>query len=465
MTRVASNLPPQLTPFIGREAEVRDLTDLLADPACRLLTLVGPGGVGKTRLALEVATRQQPDYADGTCFVALQHINTPECLSETIADAIQFPLSGTGEPQVQILSALRDKHLLLVLDNFEHLLVAVDLLTAILSAAPEVQVLVTSREVLNVQEEWLYPLAGMDVPARDDERDIASYSAVQLFVERARRVCRDFALSSQQVAVVHICQLVGGMPLALELAAGWTTTLPCDRIAVEIARNLDFLATRLRNIPERHRSMRAVFDQTWQLLTPQERNVFQRLSVFRGGFRQEAATVVAGATLATLAALVDKSLLRCTPDGRYQIHELLRQFASEQLSLLPNEVVRVHDAHCDYYADFLEAQWSEMAGFQMAAVAIAETELENIREAWQWAVANTRLECIYKTAFKLFNLCVAKIGTAKRLVRWTRHWRCCIPCRLAICKNKRWPSCWFSKAGSICGLAGLSKPKQPLSRV
>ena len=179
------------------------------------------------------------------------------------------------------------------------------------------------------------------------------YSAVQLFVERAGRVRRDFLLAEEQEAVIRICQLVAGLPLALELAASWTKSLRCEVIAAEIQRNLDFLTTSLRNVPDRQRSMRAVFDHSWQLLSEAERNVFKRLAVFRGGFRRVAAEQVARATLQILTSLVDKSLLRWEPDGRYQIHELLRQYAAEHLVLSPNDIAQVYDRHCAYYANFL----------------------------------------------------------------------------------------------------------------
>src|SRR3712207_1580304 len=333
-------LPPQPTTFVGREAEVAALTRLLAEPDCRLVTIVGPGGIGKTRLALQVAARAAPAYADGVAFAPLQDVPTAELLVGALAEAVGCPLSGRDEPQDQLLAYLRDRELLLLLDNAEHLLDGAEFVGELLAAAPRLQLLVTSREALNLQEEWRYPLAGLEVPAVGQGRGVEACSAVALFVERARRVRRDFALEAEREGVVRICRLVGGLPLALELAAAWARTLPCAAIAEEIAGNLALLATSARNVPERHRSVRAAFDQSWQHLSWEERAVYARLAVFHGGFRRAAAERVAGATLPVLATLLDKSLVRYEADGRYHLHELLGEYAAEQLAASPGEVGR-----------------------------------------------------------------------------------------------------------------------------
>jgi predicted ATPase/DNA-binding NarL/FixJ family response regulator len=411
------HLPRQPTPFIGRAEEVAQIKALLADPACCLLTLVGPGGIGKTRLAIQVGLAMPASFRHGIYFVSLQSIYSTEFLLSTMADTLGFSLRGLDDPQVLLLNYLHDKEMLLILDNFEQLLAptfpaegGVALLTSILETAPAVKLLVTSREVLNLQEEWLYPLQGLAFPPSiltslhvgEEE----AYNAVQLFVERARRVRRDFSLSDEQAGVVQICQLVKGMPLALELAASWTKTFQCQVIAAEIQRNLDFLTTKLRNIPERQRSMRAVFDHSWQLLTEEERHVFKRLSVFRDGFRRQAAEQVARATLPILTNLVDKSLLRWEADGRYQIHELLRQYAAEHLVLSPDDVAHVYDRHCAYYADFLHRRQEDIVGArQREVIREIAAELDNIQAAWQWAVQQADPIQIQKAAFSFFMVC------------------------------------------------------------
>lgn len=401
------NLPQQPTPFIGRQEELAEIAVLLAEPTCRLLTLLGPGGAGKTRLAIQAAGQMVADFAHGISFVPLQSVETTDFLITAITDAVHAPLSGPEAPRRQLLNYLSDQEMLLVLDNFEQLLSPAvggpELVSEILETAPAVKLLATSRELLNLQYEWLYPVPGLPVPQNDHlDLNLEAYSAVQLFSERAGRVRRDFSLAEEQADVIHICRLVEGMPLALELAAAWTKTLSCAEIAAEIQRNIDFLTSSRRDVPDRQRSMRAIFEQSWQLLSRHERDVFQRLSVFRGSFDRRAAERIAGASLAVLATLVDKSLLRAEPGGRYQIHELLHQYAAERLVKSPHDVARVYDHHCSYYADFLAERADDVLRVrQREALAEIKAELENIRAAWQWAIELANIEAIQKMAGSL----------------------------------------------------------------
>ncbi|MBZ0293940.1 MAG: NACHT domain-containing protein, partial [Anaerolineae bacterium] len=312
----------QAAGFIGRQREIREISAILFRDGCRLLTLQGPGGSGKTSLAEEVARQTATHFQDGAEVVYLQSIRTPDFLASTIADAIQAPLGGQEAPAVQLLRFLQPRHLLLVLDNFEHLMVGVDLLSEILTQAPGVKLLVTSREILNLRDEWLYPVGGMAIPPEDSD-DAESFDSVQLFAWYARRMRHNFALSAEIDAVARIARALQGMPLALELASSWIKTLTCAQIADEIQHNTDLLQSNLRDFPERHRSMRAVFNQSWQQLTEQEQQVFQRLSIFSGSFQLDAAQAITDASLPTLSSLVDKSLLRREADGRYQVHEQL----------------------------------------------------------------------------------------------------------------------------------------------
>ncbi|MBI1256409.1 MAG: tetratricopeptide repeat protein [Chloroflexi bacterium] len=392
---VVHNLPHAAAPFVNRVREIAEITQRLTSPDCHLLTLVGPGGIGKTRLAIQVAASCTDLFDDGVYFVPLQPLDSPEFIISAIADNIHFSFSSGVDPQQQLFQYVREKALLLVLDNFEHLLDGAELLAAILSAAPSVKLLVTSREILKLQEEWRYPVYGLHYPETDYAEDPETFSAVQLFMERVRQVGGDLSLADETAAVVRICQLVEGMPLALELAAVWTKALASDEIAAEIQRNLDFLSTSLRNVPQRHQSMQAVFEQTWRRLSDEEQHLFSALSVFRGGFRREAAAAVAKVSMRVLSDLVDKSLLTRAPDGRYQIHELLRQYAQARLETNSDDSVRVHDWHADYYTGFLHEREQDLNGGRQRDAALEiEAELENIRAAWSWAIEHSRIEYI-----------------------------------------------------------------------
>jgi predicted ATPase/DNA-binding CsgD family transcriptional regulator len=389
---------PSANFLIGREAEVREIHALLTDSACHLVTLVGPGGIGKTTLAIHLVANLRAVFPGGVAFVPLQAVQTPDFIAPAIADAIGLTLAGTGEPLAQVCQYLHDKAYLVVLDNLEHLLAGLDILTTLLHRAPACKLLVTSREALSLREEWLYSVPGLAYPQATAADAPADYAAIQLFADRARRVRRDFALADEYAGVVRICQLVEGMPLALELAATWTKTLRCDRIAAEIEQNLDFLSTRLRDLPERHHSIKAVFERSWALLSEGEQTIFTRLSVFRGGFDDLAAAQCAGASLAQLAALADKSLLRWEAGGRYQIHELLRQYGEEKLAANPDELTLARDAHCRYYTDFLYVRQHDMfGGRQREATAEIEAEIDNIRFAWQWALESYNVEAILRS--------------------------------------------------------------------
>lgn len=396
------NLPHAAAPFVNRVSEIGEINRQLTNPGCRLLTLVGPGGIGKTRLAMRVAGDCAEQFDDGVYFVPLQPLDSPEFIVSAIADAIRFSFSPGGNSQQQLLQYLREKTILLVLDNFEHLLDGAELLTRILEAAPSIKCLVTSREVLNLQEEWRYSVSGLHYPETDDADQAGAFSAVQLFVERARQVRGDLSLADEHAAVIRVCRLVEGMPLALELAAVWAKALRTDDIAAEIQRDIDFLSTSLRNVPERHQSMQAVFEQTWRRLSGEEQRVFKALSVFSGGFRREAAEAVVGVSIRVLSDLVDKSLLTREPDGRYQIHELLRQYGRTRLEAAAEEATYVHNSHASYFARFLYEREHDFNGMRQREIASEiEAEIDNIRIAWSWAVEHSRIEVIDHSEYTL----------------------------------------------------------------
>ncbi len=390
------NLPPQPTPFIGRESELLELARLLEQPECRLITLAGVGGSGKTRIALQAATEQLGAFSDGVYFVSLAPVQSSDLLLSAIAAALGFSFAGQKDERTQLLAELRDKEMLLVLDNFEHLLNTVELLAELLQRAPGVKVLATSRARLNLQGEWVLSIEGLPFPNEQklDVGDIESYAAIQLFLQSARRSNTSFVPDvTDWPAIARICKLVGGLPLAIELAAAWSPVLSSAEIAGEIAASVDFLATRLRDVPRRQHSMRAVFDHSWDLLLQEERGLSMRLSVFRGGFRREAAEQVAGATLPLLSALVAKSFLRRNPLGRYEVHDLLRQYTQAKLQEVPGASDETQDRHAGYYARFVQQREEHLRGEgQHSAIVEISDEIENVREAWRWSIEREKIE-------------------------------------------------------------------------
>lgn len=427
-TPTRDNLPVQTTPFVGREAELTELAKLLGDPATRLITILGSGGMGKTRLALETAATHQSGFIDRAYFVPLAPLTDPELIVSAVAGSVGFQFYEGGSPKQQLLDFFQAKSMLLIFDNFEHLLAGAPLVSDILQTAPNAKIIATSRERLNLHEETLFRIEGMDFPDWETPEDAAEYSAVKLFLQSARRVLPSFALTADDLKyLARICRQVQGMPLGILLAAAWVDNLSLAEISDEIARSLDFLETEARNVPTRQRSIRAAFDYSWNLLNAAERAVFSQLSVFRGGCTREAAQTVTGASLKTLAALVNKSLLRRDPNGRYDMHELLRQYAAAKLTEAPGALDEVCDRHCAYFADFMKRQESRLKSpEELDAIRTIEADFDNVRIAWDCAVDGLDLDALdkawqslclfgwYKTDFQEQHLAFTKAAAALR---------------------------------------------------
>lgn len=401
------NLPPQATPFVGRQAELAEITHRLrADPDCRLLTLAGPGGIGKTRLAIQAAQDCLNDFADGVWFVALAPLTSPQQIVAAIAQAAGLIFHAPADPRTQLIDYLREKHLLLIIDNSEHLLGGLDVLGDVLAAAPRVKLLVTSRERLHLQWEWLLEIQGLDYPAAVDDPDAAQSSAVQLFLQTARRVASHFSFAEERAPVIRICQLVDGMPLGIELAAAWVRVLACQDIAQQIERNLDLLETSAPDRPARQRSLRAAFEYSWHLLTTEEQFAFKKLAVFQGGFRREAAEKVAGAPLSLLFTLLDKSLLRRSPSGRFDMHAVLRQYVAEKLAqgidqVDASGVVQVTQTRlAQYYLGFARQHRADYAALDEEWVNL-RTGLQLAHDQAMWQTVLAYAESLQAASFAL----------------------------------------------------------------
>ncbi|MCW5848785.1 MAG: tetratricopeptide repeat protein [Anaerolineae bacterium] len=382
------SLPPRSAlPFVDRNEDQAVIIQHLANPDCRLLTLLGPGGIGKTRLAVHSA-RQLGGFPDGVFFVPLEALRNSNLVTSSIIDAVEIRLHGQEDPTAQLIDYLCDKSLLLILDGFEQVLEAAEAIDQIIQNCSTVKILVTSRERLNLIQEWVFEVQGLPLPD-DKGLGLERSAAGQLFLQRAQQAQLSFTLTdAERPHIARICYLVGGMPLGIELAAAWVRTLPCREIAQEVERNLDFLNTSVRNVPERHRSLRAVFEYSWNALSEEERATFRRLAVFRGGFDRDAAATVVGASLSVLASLTDQSLLHMLPSGRYRRSPILWQFAYEKLVEEPEEQEEYHTRHCGYYALFLQRLESALKGpKQQGALAKIAVESENIRTAALWAMA------------------------------------------------------------------------------
>lgn len=409
------NLPFQPTPFIGRASDLAKLDELISDPDIRLVTVVGPGGIGKTRLAIAAGEHQlkkDTSFLDGVIFISLAPLDSPDQIIPTMAEALDLRFE-TGDRQTrtpiqQLYNFLSPKRLLIIMDNFEHLLEGVDLVTNLLHNVPGLVILATSRERLYLHKEQVYPIQGLEFPADDeiseDVQKITEFSAVRFFLQCANRIQPNYDLTARDISPLYqICQLVEGMPLALELAASWVKMLSLSDIAAEIQQSLAFLQAEQRDVPPRHWNMRAVFDGTWKRLTETERSIFSQISVFRGGFDRPAAQAVTHASLPLLAGLVDKSLLRYDKvEDRYQIHELLRQYAADKLAGHAAAEAQVRAAHSEYYCHWMPEREADLKGDRyQATLAEIETDIENVRTAWNWAVANCKIDHIETAADSL----------------------------------------------------------------
>lgn len=373
-------LPHFPTRFVGRDQERAAIQTLLRQPGTRLVTLLGPGGAGKTRLAAQVAASMQNEFLHGAAFVSLQNVHTAEQLAFAIGGAFNFAFGRSTELMAQLAERLHDQELVLVLDNFEQVVEAAPELSRLLSAAPDLKLLVTSRERLALQAEHVFPVGGM----------ATAPEAAELFVARAQQQSLGLEPDEQDQATIgEIAQLVGGMPLALELAAGLTRSATFQEIAAHLAQSLTLLESDVRDAPARHKSLRAVFDESWRALQERERGTVAQLSVFQEGFDGRAAETIAGATGGILLDLADKAFLARGADRdalapRYELHSVLSEFAAEKLGAVM-ETTRTE--HARYYLGLVAGARERIVGeTQAATVRELRADFPNVRAGWEWAI-------------------------------------------------------------------------------
>ncbi|KPL06630.1 hypothetical protein AMJ86_07785 [bacterium SM23_57] len=401
------NLPSLKTAFIGREEEIIQLIQLLSRSACRLLTLVGPGGFGKTRLALKIASKIWQNFQDGAYFVHLENVSSTAYLVSAIARAIHFHIDdhiGEVDQTDQLLDFLADQSILIILDGYEHLIPDVRLVDYLLQKCPCIKLLVTSRQKLNLKSEFIYPIQGLYLPKENQEERIDNTDSLRLFIDRAQQANTGFKPSQDELSgIVRICRLVEGMPLGIELAATWIPILSCQEIADEIEKNLDFLESTKPDVPERHRSLRAIFDYSWDELTADQKETLSKLSVFQGGFSRQSASSITNTNLSQLVALLNKSLLRKNPGGRMDMHRSIQQYAAEKLENRTDQGYEVREKHAQFMLKLISDREHVLMGSGMVfARAEIRQELENVRAALSWAIDHWEESAIREFIYQFF---------------------------------------------------------------
>lgn len=381
-----NNLPEQLTEFVGREAEIQEIQRIL--PTTRLVTILAPGGMGKTRLSLEIARLNLGAYREGVYFVELAGLSEASAILPAVAEAVNCSLTDAkGSEEKFLFDFIGHKSILLVMDNYEHLMDGAGFVGKLLSQCANLTIIATSRKRLNQAGEILFRLGGMDFPDWETPEDASNYTAVKLFMGSAKHVRSDFELSVNNLPyLARICRLVQGMPLAIVLSAGWLVVLEPAEIADEIAQGIDFLEADGGNLPERQRSIRAVFDYAWHMISEADRDTFMALSIFHAGFTREAAQAVAGATIRQLMKLVNLSLLqRDTDSGRYHIHELLRQYVDEKLQA-SGQYEPIRAKHARYYGERVYDIYTDLVTGKIYTSLFGQVEFENLKLAMLWDI-------------------------------------------------------------------------------
>jgi len=383
------HLPVQRTNFVGRKIELFQVNKLLRDRNCRLLTLTGPGGVGKSRLASESAKLILDEFPEGVYFISFDGFINGDLIVLKIAEALGFTIDSIAtplSPENQLINFLRKKHVLLVLDGFDQLVTHGKVLSKILENAPGVKIMITSREKMDLMGEWIFTLPGLPVPEREDHASLFVNDSIRLFVSRVDQLTPGFHPSSEEyLYIADICSYIEGNPLGIELAASWSEVLTIEEIKKEILEDVDFLAAGIQDLPRGHQSLRAVFNSSWDLLSEKQQETLSCLSVFQDAFNRQAAQFVAQADIMQLSELVNKSLVVAGDQGRFSLHSLIRQFAQEKLSKKVDKQLEVENRYSHYYEDLLNRCKDDlMESDMLLARREIRQELTHVLAAMHW---------------------------------------------------------------------------------
>lgn len=406
-----NNLPAALTPYFGRDSEHEQLIRLLTGPAHRLVTLAGPGGVGKTRMALALAHQLTSAFADGAWLIELADVAHKPAPSHTvlareIAVALQLPINHQANVSNQLFDQLAHRHCLIVLDNIDLMLDSADFIVALLRRAPRLTLLATSREPLDCQAETVFRLDGLAVPPLNTPlKNWQQYPAGQLFVDRARRVIPSFNVDpTNWPMIITLCHQVAGTPLALELAASVLNQRTLAELVAALSHSIAVLATQRRDLPPRHRTIQATIDESWRVLPAGEQATLANLSVFRQSFSPRSAHIVSQATAAAIDSLVARSLVQRLTTGRLSLHPLLGHYAAGHLSKA-NEVAKQHAHH--FWEQLNELKPHLFGSHPLQWAQQLEADIGNIQQAWLWFASvgdDKRLEEMVDTLIRLYHL-------------------------------------------------------------
>ena len=410
------NGPVFQTPFVGRHDESRQLISMLQNPEIRLITLTGMGGAGKTRIAKQISDRAGDWFRDKSVWVPLESLDSPEYILPAILECIQAKfarrINGSilemithGISLESILREnLRERNVLMILDNAEHVISGLAFIPRLIERCPGLKILITSRTRLSIRAEWVLEIPGLSFRDPSKVSEEGPSESEELFCRSARRVQTRFSITDQnRPDVLRICSLVQGNPLAIEIASTWTRVLSCREIAIEMDRNIDFIKTTMSDVPKRHRTMRAVFEYSWHMLTPQEQRYFCRLAVFQAGFDHWAARTIAGTNLQTIASFLDKSIIRQISENRYEMHDLIRRFAEQRFGPSSRQIDMIRTRHVYHYLNLVRDSESALKGPDPAsALNRISIDIENVRNACRWAVQLGLHQLLRQAAIALF---------------------------------------------------------------